>query len=128
MAKNLVIVESPAKWKTIWKFLWADYDVVASMWHIRDLPASKIWVDVNDNFKPEYQISDEKKKTVDSLKALAKKAETIWIATDEDREWEAIWWHLCHALWLDPTTTKRIAFHEITKSAIDKAIDRKSVV
>lgn len=122
MAKNLVIVESPAKWKTIEKFLWPDYKVVASMGHIRDLPQKTLWIDIENNFTPTYEISTEKKKTVDSLKKLSKESSSVWIATDEDREWEAIWWHLCNALNLDPTTTKRIAFHEITKDAILNAI------
>lgn len=123
MAKNLVIVESPAKWKTIEKFLWPDYQVVASMGHIRDLPKKNIWIDIENNFTPTYEISEDKKKTVDSLKKLAKNANEVWIATDEDREWEAIWWHLCYALSLDPKTTKRIAFHEITKPAIINAVE-----
>ncbi len=122
MAKNLVIVESPSKWKTIEKFLWKDYKVVASMWHIRDLPRKNLWVDIEDDFKPDYQISDEKKKTADNLKRLAKSHDTVWIATDEDREWEAIGWHICHLLDLDPTKVKRIAFHEITKKAITEAV------
>lgn len=122
MAKNLVIVESPAKWKTIEKILWKDYKVVASMGHIRDLPVKNIWVDIKDNFKPNYEISSEKKSHVKTLKELSAKSETVWIATDEDREWEAIWWHLCQALNLDVDNTKRIVFHEITKTAITKAI------
>ena len=123
MAKNLVIVESPAKWKTIEKFLWPDYKVVASMWHIRDLPVKKLWIDIDWWFKPEYGISEDKKKTVDNLVSLAKSSNEVWIATDEDREWEAIGWHLCHALNLDPTSTKRIVFHEITKKAITSAVE-----
>lgn len=123
MAKNLVIVESPAKGKTIEKFLWKDFKVVASMGHIRDLPQKSLWIDIENGFTPEYGISEDKEKTVNNLKKLAKSAETVWIATDEDREWEAIWWHLCHALDIDPETTKRIAFHEITKSAITKAVE-----
>lgn len=123
MAKNLVIVESPAKWKTIEKFLWPDYTVVASMWHIRDLPVKTLWVDIENWFKPDYWINDDKKKTVDSLKKLAKSHANIWIATDEDREWEAIWWHICNVLDIDPVTTKRIVFHEITKTAIIHAIE-----
>jgi len=122
MAKNLVIVESPAKWKTIEKFLGKDFKVVASMGHIRDLPTTTIWVDVEDWFKPKYQVSKDKKKTVDNLKELSKKSETVWIATDDDREWEAIWWHLCHALKLDPETTNRIKFNEITKTALQKSV------
>ena len=122
MAKNLVIVESPSKWKTIEKFLWPDYKVVASMGHIRDLPRKNLWVDIDDNFKPDYQINDDKKKTADSLKKLAKSHDEVWIATDEDREWEAIGWHICHMLNLDPKKVKRIAFHEITKKAITEAV------
>ena len=122
MSKNLVIVESPAKWKTIEKFLWSDYTVVASYWHIRDLPVKDIWVDIDNNFTVLYEVTAEKKKTVDNLKKLAKTHPSIWIATDEDREWEAIWWHLCSILDLDPKTVKRIVFHEITKSAITESI------
>jgi len=124
MSKNLVIVESPAKWKTIEKFLWADYKVVASMWHIRDLPEKELWVDIDHDFIPKYQISKEKVKTVESLKNLASKSKEIWIATDEDREWEAIGWHLCSVLDLDPTKVKRIVFHEITKKAIEESIKK----
>lgn len=123
MAKNLVIVESPAKGKTIEKFLGPDYKVVASMGHIRDLPQKSLWIDIENWFIPEYNISEDKEKTVNNLKKLAKAASQVWIATDEDREWEAIGWHLCHALNIDPTKTKRIAFHEITKSAIQHAIE-----
>ena len=122
MAKNLVIVESPAKGKTIEKFLWKDFKVVASMWHIRDLPQKSLWIDIENGFTPEYGISEDKEKTVNNLKKLAKTSETVWIATDEDREGEAIGWHLCHALDLDPKTTQRIVFHEITKTAITKAV------
>lgn len=122
MPKNLVIVESPAKWKTIEKFLWPDFKVVASMWHIRDLPKKSLWIDIENGFSPEYWISEEKTKTVNELKKLASKSEKVWIATDEDREGEAIGWHLCHALNLDVKTTSRIVFHEITKTAITKAI------
>ena len=123
MAKNLVIVESPAKWKTIEKFLWPDYKVVASMWHIRDLPVKSLWIDIDWGFVPEYWINDDKQKTVNSLKKLAKESNEVWIATDEDREWEAIWWHLCHVLNVDPEKTKRIVFHEITKKAITHAVE-----
>jgi len=122
MSKNLVIVESPAKWKTIEKFLWTDYKVVASMWHIRDLPEKELWVDIDNEFNPKYQVTKEKKKTVDNLKKLASNTKEVWIATDEDREWEAIWWHLCHILNLDPVNVKRIVFHEITKKAIEESI------
>jgi len=123
MAKNLVIVESPAKGKTIEKFLGPDYKVVASMGHIRDLPQKSLGIDIENGFTPEYGVSEDKEKTVNSLKKLAKTAKEVWIATDEDREGEAIGWHLCHALNIDPKTTKRIAFHEITKTAITKAIE-----
>lgn len=128
MAKNLVIVESPAKWKTIEKFLWPDYRVVASMWHIRDLPVKTLWIDIENGFKPEYEISEDKQKTVNNLKKLAKESGEIWIATDEDREWEAIGWHLCNALKLNPETTKRIVFHEITKKAIISAIENPRTI
>ena len=123
MSKNLVIVESPAKWKTIEKFLGPDYKVVASMGHIRDLPKKSLGIDIENGFVPEYGISEDKTKTVNELKKLAKGAKKVWIATDEDREWEAIGWHLCHALSLNPTSTSRIVFHEITKTAITKAIE-----
>ena len=128
MAKNLVIVESPAKGKTIEKFLWPDFKVVASMWHIRDLPVKSLWINIEDNFKPEYWVSDDKKKTVTELKKQAKSANEVWIATDEDREWEAIWWHLCHVLSLDPSKAKRIVFHEITKSAITDSVKNPRTV
>ena len=98
------------------------------MGHIRDLPQKSLGIDMENNFAPEYQISDEKKKTVTELKKLAKTSETVWIATDEDREGEAIGWHLCHALSLDPKTTKRIVFHEITKTAIVKAVENPRTI
>ncbi len=123
MAKNLVIVESPAKGKTIEKFLGSDYRVEASFGHIRDLPAKNMGVDIAGGFVPAYEISPEKKKRVTELKKLAKEADKIWIATDEDREGEAIGWHLCMALGLDPTSVDRIVFHEITKTAIEHAIE-----
>lgn len=122
MAKNLVIVESPAKGKTIEKFLWSDFKVVASMWHIRDLPEKTLGIDIENGFTPEYGVTEEKKKTVDGLLKLAKTHPSIWIATDEDREWEAIGWHLCHILGLDPENVRRIVFHEITKEAITHSI------
>lgn len=128
MAKNLVIVESPAKGKTIEKFLWPDYKVVASMGHIRDLPGKSLWIDIEKDFEPTYEISEDKIKTVNSLKKLAKEASEVWIATDEDREWEAIGWHLCAALNIDPKKTKRIVFHEITKKAILHAIDNHKIL
>ena len=123
MAKNLVIVESPAKAKTIEKFLGADYQVESSYGHIADLPSKEIGVDVLNGFKPKYEVSADKKALVAKLKALAKKADMVWLASDEDREGEAISWHLSEELNLDKSKTKRIVFHEITKSAILKAID-----
>ncbi len=122
MWKNLVIVESPAKGKTIEKFLWPDYSVVASMGHIRDLPSKSLGIDIEKNFEPSYEVSKDKSKTVSSLKKLSKSSSEVWLATDEDREWEAIWWHLCNALGLDVKKTKRIVFHEITKKAIEDAV------
>lgn len=122
MPKNLVIVESPAKGKTIEKFLGKDYQVEASFGHIRDLPAKNLGVDIPWGFIPEYEISPEKKKRVTELKKYAKEADKIWIATDEDREWEAIGWHLCEALGIDASKVDRIVFHEITKTAIEHAI------
>ena len=123
MAKNLVIVESPAKAKTIEKFLGKDYQVESSYGHIADLPSKEIGVDIENNFKPKYEVSADKKAVVKKLKDLAKKAETVWLASDEDREGEAIAWHLAEELKLDQNKTKRIVFHEITKSAILKAIE-----
>ncbi|APY10299.1 DNA topoisomerase I [Seonamhaeicola sp. S2-3] len=122
MAKNLVIVESPAKAKTIEKFLGKDFKVESSFGHISDLPSKELGVDVEGDFKPKYEVSKDKKAVVKKLKELAKKAETVWLASDEDREGEAIAWHLAEALKLDKEKTKRIVFHEITKSAIQKAI------
>ena len=123
MAKNLVIVESPAKAKTIEKFLGSDFQVESSYGHIADLPSKEIGVDVNDNFKPKYEVSPDKKALVKKLKDLSKKADMVWLASDEDREGEAISWHLAEELKLDPAKTKRIVFHEITKTAILKAIE-----
>lgn len=122
MSKNLVIVESPAKAKTIEGFLGKDYIVKSSYGHVRDLKKKGLSVDVENDFEPEYEISPDKKKVIDELKAHVKKAEAVWLATDEDREGEAISWHLGEVLGLDEKDTKRIVFHEITKSAIDKAI------
>jgi DNA topoisomerase I len=121
--KNLVIVESPAKGKTIEKFLGKDFTVKASFGHIRDLEKKDLGIDIENGFKPTYIISEDKKKNVTELKKLAKTAEKVWIATDEDREGEAIGWHLCEALGLDTKTTSRIVFHEITKTAIAHAIE-----
>ncbi|MES2747486.1 MAG: type I DNA topoisomerase [Bacteroidota bacterium] len=123
MAKNLVIVESPAKAKTIEKFLGSDYQVESSYGHIADLPSKEIGVDVANGFKPKYEVSADKKALVTKLKGLAKNAEMVWLASDEDREGEAISWHLSEELKLDPAKTKRIVFHEITKTAIQKAIE-----
>ena len=123
MAKNLVIVESPAKAKTIEKFLGADFQVESSYGHIADLPSKEIGVDVLNGFKPTYEVSADKRVLVSKLKALAKKADMVWLASDEDREGEAISWHLSEELQLDKKKTKRIVFHEITKNAILKAIE-----
>lgn len=122
MQKNLVIVESPAKAKTIEKFLGKDFKVLSSYGHIRDLKKKDFSIDVEKNFKPNYEIPADKKALVSTLKAEAKEAETVWLASDEDREGEAIAWHLCEVLGLDPATTRRIVFHEITKGAIENAI------
>ena len=124
MQKNLVIVESPAKAKTIEKFLGKDYKVLSSYGHIRDLKKKEFSIDIDKNFKPHYEIPGDKKKVVEELKAEAKEAETVWLASDEDREGEAIAWHLYEVLKLQPEHTKRIVFHEITKSAILKAIEK----
>lgn len=123
MAKNLVIVESPAKAKTIEKFLGSDFQVESSYGHIADLPSKEIGVDVENGFKPKYEVSPDKKALVSKLKTLSKNAEMVWLASDEDREGEAISWHLAEELKLDTKKTKRIVFHEITKTAILKAID-----
>ncbi|MBT8278993.1 MAG: type I DNA topoisomerase [Bacteroidia bacterium] len=123
MAKNLVIVESPAKAKTIEKFLGKDFKVESSFGHIADLPSKELGVDVDGNFKPKYQVSSDKKSVVKKLKELAKKAEIVWLASDEDREGEAIAWHLAETLKLDKSKIKRIVFHEITKTAIQRAIE-----
>ena len=123
MAKNLVIVESPAKAKTIEKFLGKDFQVESSYGHIADLPSKEIGIDVDGDFKPSYIVSADKKATVKKLKDLAKKAETVWLASDEDREGEAIAWHLFEQLNLKKEKTKRIVFHEITQKAILKAVE-----
>ncbi|MEQ8216807.1 MAG: type I DNA topoisomerase [Arenibacter sp.] len=123
MAKNLVIVESPAKAKTIEKFLGKDYKVESSFGHIADLPSKELGVDVDNNFAPKYIVDKDKKALVKKLKDLADKADTIWLASDEDREGEAISWHLAEELKLDKNKTKRIVFNSITKSAIQKAIE-----
>ncbi|MGJ0359132.1 type I DNA topoisomerase [Aliarcobacter cryaerophilus] len=120
--KNLVIVESPAKAKTISKFLGSDYVVMASMGHVRDLPKSTLGFDPEDNFKPNYQVSNDKKKVITELKKQISKDTTIYLAADEDREGEAIAWHLIPALKIEKNPIKRIVFHEITKDAILKAL------
>lgn len=123
MAKNLVIVESPAKAKTIEKFLGKEFKVESSFGHIADLPSKELGVDVEKDFQPKYVVDKEKKSLVKKLKDLANKAETIWLASDEDREGEAISWHLAETLELDKKKTRRIVFNSITKSAIQKAIE-----
>ena len=123
MAKNLVIVESPAKAKTIEKFLGKDFQVESSYGHIADLPSKELGIDVDGDFSPKYIVSDDKKTIVKKLRTLAKKAETVWLASDEDREGEAIAWHLKEQLGLKDENTKRIVFHEITKNAILKAVE-----
>ena len=123
MLKNLVIVESPAKAKTIEKFLGKDYKVMSSYGHIRDLRKKNFSIDVEHDFAPVYEIPDDKKELVRNLKKAAKEAETVWLASDEDREGEAIAWHLYEVLGLKPENTRRIVFHEITKSAILHAIE-----
>ncbi|MGB0427651.1 MAG: type IA DNA topoisomerase, partial [Flavobacteriales bacterium] len=122
MAKNLVIVESPAKAKTIEGYLGSGFKVKSSFGHIRDLSTKKMGVDVDNNFLPNYEISPDKKELVRELKKAVKTAETVWLATDEDREGEAIAWHLYEALGLTEKEVKRIVFHEITKTAIEKAV------
>lgn len=123
MAKNLVIVESPAKAKTIEKFLGKDFKVESSFGHIADLPSKELGVDVDNGFKPKYIVDKDKKALVKKLKDLAKKADIIWLASDEDREGEAISWHLSETLGLEKEKTRRIVFNSITKSAIQKAIE-----
>ena len=120
--KNLVIVESPNKVKTIQSFLGKDFQVKASIGHIRDLQEKKLSVDVEHGFQPEYVVPSDKKKVVAELKKLSAAASTVWLASDEDREGEAISWHLVETLGLPPEKTRRIVFHEITKPAILNAI------
>ena len=123
MSENLVIVESPAKARTIEKFLGKGYTVKSSFGHIRDLKKKGLGIDIENGFLPQYEISSDKKKTVSELKTAAGKADTVWLASDEDREGEAIAWHLAETLSLDPEKTRRIVFHEITKNAILDAIE-----
>ena len=123
MAENLVIVESPAKKKIIQGFLGDTFVVESSVGHIRDLPKKGgMSIDIDNGFKPKYEISKDKEKIVSQLKKIASKSKTVWLATDEDREGEAIAWHLIEALKLDLNSTKRIVFHEITKKAINHAV------
>ena len=128
MAKNLLIVESPAKAKTIEKILGTDFQVKSCFGHIRDLEKDEMGIDIKNNFKPTYKISDDKTKVVNELRQLARKSEEVWLASDEDREGEAISWHLCEVLGLDPLKTKRIVFHEITKPAIKHAVENPRTV
>jgi DNA topoisomerase-1 len=128
MAKNLLIVESPAKAKTIEKILGSDFEVKSCFGHIRDLEKEDMGIDIKNNFRPRYKISDDKERVVKDLKSSAKKSGEVWLATDEDREGEAISWHLCEVLGLNPETTKRIVFHEITKPAIQKAVKNPRTV
>ncbi|HMI61012.1 MAG TPA: type I DNA topoisomerase [Puia sp.] len=128
MAKNLLIVESPAKAKTIEKILGADFEVKSCYGHIRDLEKGDMGIDIKNNYKPRYIVPEDKEKVVKELKSIAKKSGEVWLATDEDREGEAISWHLCEVLGLDPVTTKRIVFHEITSSAIQNAVTKPRTV
>jgi len=128
MAKKLLIVESPAKAKTIEKYLGKDFTVKSSYGHIRDLDKGKNGISAEDRFTPNYVVSPEKTKVVSELKTAAKKVDEVWLATDEDREGEAISWHLCEELDLDVTTTPRIVFREITKPAIQKAVQEPRLV
>jgi len=129
MSRNLVIVESPAKKKIIQGYLGSDFVVESSIGHIRDLPKKGgMSIDIENGFKPKYEISEDKKKVVNQLKDAVKKVDTVWLATDEDREGEAIAWHLTEALKLNPENTKRIVFHEITKKAILHAVDNPRIL
>lgn len=128
MAKNLVIVESPAKAKTIEKYLGSSFTVKSSIGHIRGLPSKNGSVDVANNFAPKYEVNADKKKVIAELKRDVKAADTVWLASDEDREGEAIAWHLAEVLKLDPKTTKRIVFHEITKGALDEAVQNPRTI
>jgi len=128
MSKNLLIVESPAKAKTIEKILGKDFQVNSCYGHIRDLEKTAMGIDIENDFLPSYIVPDEKKKVVSELKSLAKRSDEVWLATDEDREGEAISWHLCEVLGLDPRSTKRIVFHEITKPAIEAAVNNPRTV
>src|SRR3954451_14869671 len=124
MAKNLLIVESPAKAKTIEKILGDDFEVKSCYGHIRDLEKDDMGIDIKHNYRPRYIVPEDKQKVVKELKQLAKKSEEVWLATDEDREGEAISWQLCEVLGRDPKITKRIVFHEITKPDITQAVQK----
>src|SRR5690348_2492020 len=128
MAKNLLIVESPAKAKTIATILGKNFEVKSCYGHIRDLEKNDMGIDIANNFKPTYIVPDEKQKVVNELKSLAKKADEVWLASDEDREGESISWHLAEVLNLDTKTTKRIVFHEITKPAIEQAVNNPRTI
>jgi DNA topoisomerase-1 len=128
MSRNLLIVESPAKAKTIEKILGKDFQVNSCYGHIRDLEKAGMGIDIENDFLPSYIVPEDKKRVVNELKSLAKKSDEVWLATDEDREGEAISWHLCEVLGLDPITTKRIVFHEITKPAIEAAVNNPRTV
>src|SRR6201991_530615 len=122
MAKNLLIVESPAKAKTIEKYLGKDFEVKSCYGHIRDLEKDDMGIDVNNHYQPRYKVPEDKERVVRELRQMAKKADEVWLASDEDREGESISWHLAEVLGLDPKETKRIVFHEITAPAIKKAV------
>lgn len=122
MSKNLIIVESPAKAKTIQKFIGKDYEVISSKGHVRDLPQKDLGIDISKNFKPKYDILDNKKKLIADIKKMADEADTVWLATDDDREGEAISWHLIESAKIPVSKVKRIVFHEITKPAIENAL------
>src|SRR6476646_9873078 len=128
MAKNLLIVESPAKAKTIEKILGEDFEVKSCYGHIRDLEKTDMGINLEKNFEPTYIVPEEKQKVVKELKSIAKKSGEVWLASDEDREGESISWHLAEVLGLDPKTTKRIVFHEITKNAIKNAVQNPRVI
>lgn len=128
MAKNLLIVESPAKAKTIEKILGKDFEVRSCYGHIRDLEKDDMGIDLNNHYQPRYKVPDDKERVVKELRQLAKKSSEVWLASDEDREGESISWHLAEVLGLDPTTTKRIVFHEITAPAIKKAVENPRLI
>ena len=128
MASNLVIVESPAKSKTISKFLGKEYQVLSSYGHIRDLKTKGMGVDLDNNFEPQYEISEDKERVVKELRSASKKAEKVWLASDEDREGEAIAWHLAEVLGLDKKAKNRIVFHEITKTAVEHALENPRAI